>query len=381
LETIDKGRKIVVFIDEMPWLAAGDPLFLRSFSHFWNTFAERRNMMVIICGSATSWIINNIVRDRGGLHNRITSRIHLNPFTLHETKEYLGAKNIQYNNCSVAELYMAIGGIPFYLEGLKTGLSVAQNIDQLCFAKGGSLHNEFQDLYPALFNNGERHMAIVRELAKHPYGLTRKQIIAQTTLANGGTLTTTLDELEFSGFIKGLRHFSKRKKGKIYRLIDQFSLFYLRFIEPAVEQERSSWQSISKTQGYISWTGYAFENIGFTHLQQIKEALGVGGVVTHASAFHAKGDDQHRGIRIDMVIDRMDRVINLCEFKFYSKEISLTEEQGRQLRARADAFRAFTGTRSNVFNTLISTFGASASTHLGGYFQQYISLDDLFVQI
>ena len=378
LRSLDPDKKKVVFLDELPWLAGKDPLFLRSFGHFWNSYAETANVLVIICGSATSWIINKVVRDRGGLHNRITQRIHVEPFTLAETKIYLERRQINYTEYAVAETYMVTGGIPFYLNGLKPGLSVPQNIDQLCFAPRGLLRDEFQDLYPALFDNGQRHINVVRALAASPMGLTRLQLLNATGLPNGGGISTLLEELEFSGFIIGTRRYGKRKKGRVYRLVDQYSLFYLRFIEPAKQLGAGSWESISRSQSYRSWTGYAFENIGFTHLRQLKVALGISGVVTAVSSYQAAAKDELPGVQIDLVIERADKVINLCEFRFYNQEIALTQNEGRKLSQRENLFREHTATKSILFNTLVTTYGVTNPGMAGNYVQQVITLSELF---
>lgn len=378
LRSCDTDRKKVVFIDEIPWLAANDPLFIRSFGHFWNSYAEWNNVMVIICGSAASWIVRKIVRDRGGLHNRITNRIFLKPYDLLETEKFLQSKNIRFDRYAILQTYMVTGGIPFYLDELKPGESVAQNIDRICFDENGLLNNEFKDLYLALFDDGSKHEQIVRALAAAPYGLSRKQIIERTDLSNGGRLTEMLEELEFCGFTVQLRHFSKRKHGKIYRLIDEYSLFYLRFIEPRQNEGKNTWMNLTKAQSYVSWTGYAFENIGFTHLSQIKKSLGISGVLTSTYAFQRQGNAHAKGLQIDMVIDRADKVINLCEFKFYNSPVDLTDAQSQALNEKEQTFRKLTKTKSILFTTLVAPFGVSTKTNVQGVIQQTVQMDDLF---
>lgn len=374
----DKDRKKVIFIDEIPWLAANDPLFIRSFSHFWNSYAEWNNVLVIICGSAASWIVRKIIRDRGGLHNRVTKRIYLKPYTLAETERYFQQKNIQFNRYSIVQVYMVTGGIPFYLNEFKSGESVPQSIDRICFEKNGLLNSEFKDLYLALFDDGKRHVQIVRALANSPYGLSRQQIVAQTKLSNGGTLSDMLEELVFCGFILELRHFSKRKKGKIYRLVDEYSLFYIRFIEPMLSEGKDTWMNLVKEQAYVTWTGYAFENLGFTHLTQIKKALGVSGVLTSTYAYQHAGNEHTAGVQIDMVIERKDNVINLCEFKFYKDPVNLSINQAEALRQRETSFRELTKSKSILFTTMVAPFGITTATNVKGVIQQTVMLDDLF---
>ena len=231
LESIEKKEKKVVFLDELSWMATHKSGFLRGLSFFWNSWAVKQNIVVVICGSAASWMIQKVVNHKGGLHNRITRRIFLEPFTLLETEEYLRSKNLIFDRYQIVQLYMAMGGIPHYLKEIKGGLSAIQNIEKICFSKKGLLRDEFSRLYHSLFTNAEIHIAIIRILASKRLGLTRKQIVENTKIKEGGTISKVLDELEQSGFVSAYRPFGKRKKEKLYRLTDEYSLFYLQFIE------------------------------------------------------------------------------------------------------------------------------------------------------
>ena len=377
LQEIEGDKKLVVFLDELPWLATPRSGFLDAFSFFWNSWAEQRNILVIICGSAASWMINKVVRNKGGLHNRITKRIQLEPFTLAETAEYLRAIGYRDNAYAFAELYMVMGGIPHYLKELNPTESNTQNIDRICFASSGLLHDEFNRLYPALFDNAKRHIDVVRTLAAHVNGLTRKQILTQTGLSDGGSLKRLLEELEFSGFVQSFYTHGKRKKGKIYRLIDAYSLFYLRFVEHRKIDGVGAWQSASTSQAYKSWRGYAFENLGLQHIQQIKAALGIAGVATVTSTFYAAPTDTQRGLQIDLVLDRADRTINLCEFKFYDQILSLSSADLDRLEDRRRRFIELTGTRKTVLVCLVCPFGISEGSNRGGVVSGVVGLGDL----
>ncbi|MEL7159172.1 MAG: ATP-binding protein [Bacteroidota bacterium] len=378
LRSLDKSEKLVLFFDELPWIATPKSGFLQSLGHFWNSWAERENILIIICGSAASWMINKVVRHKGGLHNRLTRRIHLAPFTLLETQRYLEEKGFDLSRYDIAELYMIMGGIPYYLEALDRNLSVAQNVDRLALTANGVLHDEFNRLYPALFDKAERHTEIVRALAKHHYGLDRQQIIKSTSLSDGGGLSSTLDELEFSGFIHGYYLFDKKKRYKRYRLIDEYSNFYLKFVETNKEEGQNIWERLSTTPAYRSWTGYAFENLGLRHLAQIRKALGIAGVSTKTSTFYHPGNEFARGVQIDLLIERADRAINLCEFKFYRSVVSLTKEQIQNLRERKQAFRQLTQTDFTLFTSLVSPYGINPASNKGGIVNQSVTLDDLF---
>lgn len=377
LETIDKEEKLLVFFDELPWLATHKSKFLSAFSYFWNSWAVRRNIMVIICGSAASWINNKVVRHKGGLHNRLTKRIHLEPFNLYEVQKYLISRNFDLSVYDITEIYMTLGGIPFYLNEVLPNLSVAENIDRLMFSPNGMLHDEFSRLYPALFDNSEGHIEVVKALSAHFYGLDRQQIIKLTSLTDGGGTTKILEELEFSGFIKEMYVYGKKSRYRRYRLIDEYSNFYLKFIEPN-KRNLTGWEDLRGKQNYITWRGYAFENLGLRHINQIKKALGISGVSTAVSTFYHKGNDFAQGLQVDLLIERADRAINLCEFKFYNKLIDLSSGQVKGLRDRKQAFRQLTGTDHTLFTSLISPYGINPKSNKGGVVNQSITLEDLF---
>lgn len=372
------GRRQVVFFDEVPWLSGHKSGFLMGFSWFWNSFAVSQNLVVVICGSAASWMIQKIVNDRGGLHNRITKRIFLDPFTLLETETYLQSRNVRLDRYSLAQIYMAMGGIPHYLKGIEPGKSAAQNINDTCFSKNGMLRDEFERLYPALFAKAEGHKAVVRALATSRQGLDRSAIVREAKLSEGGAVTKVLEELEQSGFITSYYPFGKKKKGMLFRLTDEYSLFYLRFIEKNRDDSGSAWLQLAQSQAAKTWGGYAFENLCLKHLPQIKKALGISGIYSTSSTFLRRGDDTTEGAQIDLLLDRSDRVINLFEIKFHDQEISLTDADAKALRRQASVFKETTGTRKLVMLVMITAFGLRHNQHSLGLVEKVLVLDDLF---
>ena len=350
-------KKLILFFDELPWLATRRSGFLRAFGFFWNNWASKNNILIVISGSAASWIIEKVIRDKGGLHNRITRRITLQPFNLAETETYFKSKNIRLNRYETVLIYMAMGGIPHYLKEVKKGKGAIQNIEEICFENDGLLTDEFINLYPALFEKSDNHIKVIRALATKWKGLTRTEIIKATKLSNGGGLTKVLQELDYSGFISAYYPFGKRKKDMLYRLTDEYSLFYINFIEKQKRNIAGLWQALSQTQKFKSWTGYAFESICLKHVNQIKAALGIAGVYTEPSSFTFKGDDTYDGIQIDLLLDRNDKIINLCEIKFYNKEFTVTKSYAKQLRNKRGTFLDITKTKKLVFLTMMTTFG------------------------
>ncbi len=378
LEGKQKSEKQVIFLDELPWLATHKSGFLKGLSWFWNSWAVNQNIVMVICGSAASWMIKNVVHDKGGLHNRITKRIYLKPFDLQETEYFFKAKNLNFDRYQILHLYMALGGVPHYLEEVEGGKSIAQNIDAICFSENGLLWDEFPKLYSSLFDESEAHVKVIRALASKQKGFTRSEIVQMTRLSEGGGISAIIDELLHSGFISVYLPFEKKKKDSLYRLTDEFSLFYLQFMEHNRLGGKSVWQQLSKTQNYISWAGYAFENICFKHVSQIKKALGISGVYATASSYFKKGVEGEDGIQIDLLIDRNDHVINFCEIKFYSAEFTIDKATAMAYRNKIATFKESTLTRKQVFLTMITTFGVKQNAYSLGLVDTALTMDDLF---
>lgn len=371
-------QKKVVFIDELPWMASGKSDFLTGFSYFWNSFAAKTNILVVICGSATAWMIQKIINDKGGLHNRVTRRIHLQSFTLTETESYFQEKHIAFDRYQLLLLYMTMGGIPHYLDQVEGGKSAVQNIDAICFQPQGLLRTEFENLYSSLFSNSERYEAIVQAFSSTWKGLSRMDIMAKSKIQDGGGLTMMLQELEQSGFISAYIPFGKKKKDTLFRLTDCYSLFYLKFIKDIPIQETITWESLSQTQTWITWSGYAFENICFHHIDNIKAAIGIAGVNSSQYSFLSKPTDDMEGTQIDLLIDRQDNVISLCEVKFYNDEWVMSKEDADNLRRKKSIFRHVTGTKKQIFIVLITTFGLIKNKNSIGLVDNVLDMDALF---
>jgi uncharacterized protein len=375
LEKLRTKKKKVVFFDELPWLDTMHSGFLAAFDYFWNSWCTQRNdIIVVICGSAASWMINKVIHHKGGLHNRITQEIKLLPFTLAETQQFFAAKKIKLDQYQITQLYMAMGGVPLYLDAVQPGKSTMQNIDTICFAPKGLLRNEFEKLYEALYSNATVHISIIRALATKQSGLLRSQIVKLAKLKSGGYLTDVLTELEESGFITAYTPLDKKLKDKIYRLTDEYSLFYLKFIENAKSFKAGTWATISNSQSYVSWSGYAFENLCLKHIQNIKNTLGIGSLYTEQSAWYNKKEKA----QIDLVIQRADRCINLCEMKFSGTPFELTAKYAKELQHKLMAYKLATATRHTVFTTLVTTYGVKANEHSLNHIDTVVLLKDLY---
>ncbi len=376
---IDK-EKSVIFFDEVPWIATYKSGFLRGLSRFWNSWAVEKNIVVAICGSAASWMIKKVVHHKGGLHNRITRQINLRPFTLYKTEEYLTQRGIQLDRYQIIQIYMALGGMPFYLKEIKKGKNALQNINDICFTANGLLKNEFPILYNSLFDRANRHISIAKLLAVNPKGMTRDAIAVNSKLTKGGTLTTVLQELSESGFIMSFRPFGKKKKDTLYRLTDEYSLFYLQFIEGKSLEGDNIWHHLSQTPAYKAWSGFTFESICLKHIPQIKKTLSIAGIYSLSSSFHKKGTADEQGTQIDLVIDRKDHVINLFEIKFYDTTFTISKNYAQNLREKMRIFKETTGTSKQIFWIFLTTFGVNENEHNRSIITQELTMDALFNQ-
>ncbi len=351
----------------------------------------RDDIKLIVCGSATSWIINNLIKNRGGLHNRVTHKIPLKPFTLKECREYFQARGFRLGEKQIAECYMVLGGVPFYLSKMDKGEGVAQNIDRLLFAEDGELHDEFKSLYNSLYKNAAKHIKIVTALAAKGKGLTRQEIIGLTKLPDNGKFSLMLEELESCGFIRSYAPFTvnrrsaKSEDGRqspdaLYQLVDPFTLFHFQVMRLAGTRDAHFWSNNQNSHVYSTWSGLAFEKLCMNHEEQIRAALGVSGVSAEVFSWFSKASEkpaQTRGAQIDMLIDRADKTINVCEMKFWSTPYVMTAKDETDIERRVSALRRETGTDKNVIVTLVTTKGLVRNAH-SECVQKVVLLENLF---
>ena len=376
LVDISKKKKKVIFLDEIPWMNTPKSGFLSELDHFWNRYASaRKDVFLIICGSASSWIIENIVNNKGGLHNRLTGEIYLQPFNLHDCEAYFRAKEIDIPRYHIAEAYMIFGGIPYYLDFFKPKYSVDQNVDEIYFKENAPLRNEYANVFRSLFKNADAHVRVIEALAEKNYGKTRAEISEASGMTEGGGLSKVLGELKTSGFVREYQAFGKRKKDRLYQLIDPFILFCIRFSSKRNNFSNDFWMRFCKTPAHAAWAGYAFEILCLMHVRQIRKALGISGVLTEIYSWRSKLHDP--GAQIDLVIERGDQVVNLCEMKYASSEYIIDKAYDLNLRNKRAAFVAETRTRKAAQTTMITTYGLRKNAYQAGIPFEVI-LDDLF---
>ncbi len=380
LETALESRaaaKKIVFLDELPWLDTPNSGFVSALEHFWNSWASaRRDVLLIVCGSAASWMISNLINNHGGLHNRVTHLMPLGAFTLAECEAFFNHKSAAYDRYQLLQLYMVLGGIPFYLDMVDVAQSAAQNINRLCFTPKGALRKEFDNLYASLFKQADKHVAIIEVLAKKAQGLERADLIKAAKLVNNGNTTKILKELEESDFIRRYTTFGKHSRNALYQLADFYSLFYLKFIKTNSVWDADFWMSSIDHPEVRAWSGYAFEQICLFHLSAIKKGLGISGIQTISSAWLGSYEDQKA--QIDLVIDRRDHVITLCEMKFSINPFIIDKKYADELRNKIAIFKQSTHTSKAIFLAFITTFGLAANEHATSVVQKSLTMDVLF---
>lgn len=372
-----RAKKKVIFIDELPWMDTPRSNFLSALEHFWNNWASHRtDILLIICGSATSYMVKNIFGNKKGLHNRITHKIKLSPFTLKETSDFLLSKKIKWTPYQICKTYMTMGGIPFYLDAIETGQSPDQAIDKLFFDPNGLLQNEFQHLYASLFKNADKYIEIIHALASKNKGLTREEIVKKVSTTNGGTLTKILNDLEHSHFIRKYVPFGKKYRNSLYQLSDFYSLFYFKFIHNT-KTKSGDWIQAIDNPKQRAWSGFAFEQLAFSHVDQLKKGLGISGVQTTESSW--RSTKSTNGAQIDLVMERRDQIVHLFEIKFSITDFTITKKYAEELRNKAGSFQNETKTKSAIWLTLLTTYNLVQNEYANSI-QNALKMDTLFLE-
>lgn len=386
IKSIPSNKKIVLFLDEFPWMATKNSKLLQNLDYFWNQYwSSDSRIKLVICGSSAAWIINKIINNKGGLHNRITRTIHLEPYNLHDTKHFLESYGIRLNHQQIAELYMVLGGVPYYLSYIKKGLSSAQNIEQLAFSRKSFFIEEFNNLFSALFEDADLYISIVREIAKHHYGIEQEELFSKiNTFSKGGRGSDKLKALEDASFIIRFKPHLHSKKGIYYKIIDEYTLFYFHWIEPLKDTLLSRgmkdgyWTSIQSTPEWYNWAGYAFEAICYKHIFEIRDALQLSPTaIANTWKYTPLKQTDEQGAQIDLLFDRKDNAITLCEIKYTSKSFEITKSYAAQLNCKIKIFKSVTRTSKQIFLVLISASDLKKNSY-SEMIDNVVTLDDLY---
>ena len=373
----DEPKKLI-FIDELPWLDTQRSGFGPALENFWNGWASaRKDVVLIVCGSATSWIITTILKNKGGLHNRVNTKIHLQPFTLHECEQYAIHRKLGMNRRQLMECYMVMGGIPFYWSKLERGLSLSQNIDNLFFNPDGGLYDEFDELYASLFKNPDPYITIVQTLGHKRIGMTREELISEAHLQDNGRLSEMLQDLEACGFIRKYNNLGLKSKFAVFQLIDSYTLFYYRFIQQNSGGDECFWSRQTGSPLYYNWCGLAFERVCLLHVTQIKKALSIFGTISRVCSWYQPATFERKGAQIDLLIDRNDGIIDICEMKYTKQPYEMTSEEEQKVQNRRNSFRIATGTDKSIHLILISANEVKQNSY-SVEFQDIITADALF---
>lgn len=373
LERLGEGKK-TIFIDELPWMDTQKSNFVSALESFWNGWASARDdILLVVCGSATSWMTDRIINNRGGLHNRLTHRVRLEPFTLHECELYLQSRGVVATRMQMLEYYMAMGGVPYYWSFIDKSRSPAQNLDAMFFSVNGELRDEYDHLYASLFKKPQRHLSIVEALGTRQAGMTRTELLKATQEDDNGVFGTALEELVQCGFLRRFRMPGRKKRDLVYQLIDNYTLFHYRFLSQLDADESGTWEAMQNEAQVRVWRGLSFERVCLQHLEQIKIRLGISGIHTKACAWRSPE------AQIDLLIERGDDAVNVCEMKYAADEYVLNREEHDKIIRRREIYCREAQPRGAVYLTLISPKGLARNA-LGNDIQSVVTLDDLFVE-
>jgi hypothetical protein len=378
-----KKKRIVVFLDELPWMDSPKSNLLQAFSYFWNSRASAMpQLKIFVCGSATSWMLSKLIGDRGGLHGRVTRQIYLRQFNLAETAAFLKHKGIVWNRYQIAQTYMILGGIPYYLDMLDPAQPFDGNFDSLFYAEGAPLRAEYNFIFRSLFGDSELCDGVVKALARKNIGMTQAELAEAVHAEQSGKLTKVLNNLCACDFLRTYKAFGKKNRERMYQLYDLYSLFYLKFVANSSGQDQHFWSNMRDNPSRRAWEGYAFEQLCLHHIDQIRASLGIGGVLCEVCSWQSRpytdqAGTRHKGAQIDLLIDRRDDVIDLCEMKFSSYSYAITADYDERLRERAEEFRAATGTKKALHIVFVAANGVSENKYSGNV-QNVVTLDDLF---
>lgn len=385
IQLVGGKRKVVLFFDEFPWMATRKSGLLQALDYYWNRFwVSNKQIKLVICGSAASWIIDNILNNKGGLHNRVTLRLRLEPFTLHETKLYLQQRDVKLNNQQILLLYLCIGGVPFYLSLVDKKLSAIQNINQLCFQKNAPLFNEFTNLFSSLFDQAEAHEQLIRLIGVKRQGLNRSEI-EKMLHYKGGRLTKRLKELEEAGFIISFTPFGK-ERGTYYKLIDEYTLFYLTWIAPHTKSQlihvltEKHWEQVAQTAAWKAWSGYTFEMVCYKHIHQISKALTIpaGAIATTWRYLPTKSRKNEEGAQIDLLFNRPDGIVQICEIKYCASPYKLDKEYAKALVKKVEIYQKITKTKKQIFVSMITSYYLQKTMYSEDLIASEVILEDLF---
>ena len=386
-DQVPKDKKVILFFDELPWMATHRSRLVEMLDYYWNQhWSQDKRVKLIICGSSATWIINKIIHDRGGLHNRVTQEIHLQPFNLSQTKQFLHGRKIKLNDQQILQLYMITGGVPFYLTKVEKGLSASQIISSLVFSKTGFFLEEFDKLFSSLFDSSDDYIALVHLLAEYRYGIGERQLLEKLGKhLIGAKGKKILNDLEQTGFIMSFKPLYNKRNGIYYRLTDEYILFYLQWIEPIKTSlskqtlEPNYWESIQLTPEWYSWQGYAFESVCYKHVLNIKRALQLSpNALPSTWRYVPRKKSNNRGAQIDLLFDRKDNAVTICEIKYTQEPFALTKDYVNKLLQKVAVFKERTRTQKQIFIAFVSVNGLTNNYYAEELITNIVTLNDLF---
>lgn len=370
--------KVIVFIDEVAWIDKHNKAgFLSAFGHFYNTYIEKNNnLIVILCGSNASWIKNKILKDTSGpLYHRVDVEIPLYPFDLQETKEYLiKEKRFDIDDKSVVDIYMILGGVAKYLSYLDSKLSIAQNINKLFFSLHAPLYSEYEALFKSLFyDKSSNHRKIMDLLISKQSGFEMMEIEKLLKEIKSSTLRVNIEELIDTGFIKPIARYAHASRNTKYIACDPLCNFFIKWVQPLSKNDIASlidyFETKSTSHDYIIWQGFAFEMVMISNIELYLKARGLSsGVKSIGYWDYTTQSEDESGAQIDILIEYIGNTYDIVECKYYNDEFIIDKAYAKNIQNKKEMFIKY-GIKNKKFDlkvVMLTTYG----TKINQYYNQ-----------
>lgn len=307
---IDDSQRTVVLLDEVSWMAYYDNMFSGTLKIAWdNYFKKHPRLVLVVCGSVSTWIRDNIIED-GSFYGRRSLDIIVPELPLSECVKFWGKTASRIDRREIIDVLSVTGGVPRYLEEIEPGASAVENLNRLCFLPKSLLREDFDEMFSDVIIRQPMFTAtIMRSLVDGAHSVT--EIAKSLGLEKGGRISEALSQLEEAGIVasdSGKNPESGKDARMVkYRLRDNYSRFYLRYIEPektAIDKGTFALGSLDSLDGWDSVMGLAFENLVVNNVRDLMVPLGLGTAhVTSAAPYSRVGSrNGKRGVQADLLV-------------------------------------------------------------------------------
>ena len=366
------NEKIIFFLDEIQWMAAGRSSFISLLKYYWDNYWKKSNVLMILCGSIASFMVNKVVHSKA-LYGRIDHEILLKGLHPFEAKAFFADKHKSTEE--ILKYYLILGTIPKYLEYINPSRSFQWNMNKLFFSSHGSMINEIKKIFYSQFKESTIYFDIVKLLKSGPLALS--EICTRLKIKSGGGLKRYLTNLENAEIIRSHVPFNRKANSRLkkYVLSDEYLNFYFKYLEPnlrIIEESESEklFETLTKNS-FDVWLGFAFEKFCIKHNSWLADLMGFKDDVLIASPYFERKDQR---FQIDLVYLRADKVITICEIKHHTKPLS--SKQIGEMQRKLQCLKIPNG--YSIETALISLYGPDKALNDSNYFDHYVSMDAIF---